>query len=322
MIRVMIRLLWEEWKSITLILLGIFSFCIIVFFSDVLFKWKERVVIQVSKEYLNQFLEIEQSFFEFQVIESVNGKIQLIEENSNWVLKNGKKLNEFMKSELMRLCMKLNDNKFKEEQQSMKNDILILYLCMILILNGIILFMNDQSDIFILLKKESVQRLEILVLATKLIVMNLFSFIIMISCLMLRNSYDQGKGWLLYMKRYGLVESLYNSFSLFFYEKSSELFNSILLISIYSFLLCLIIYKIGKKLKNKKILVLVFFSLFLSMFLMNECMSFQNNFPQFFEFIPGLGLVLMLSKVMNFDVSLSNAIFCILVNSMFLFVCG
>ena len=53
---------------------------------------------------------------------------------------------------------------------------------------------------------------------------------------------------------------------------------------------------------------------------MNELFGFRNNFPELFEYIPGIGIIMLLHKVINYKLSLVNVAFSVLVNIMAIFI--
>ncbi len=290
------EILLKEWMYMFVLCVLSAFFCVLIFFSDCLFGWNERIIICVPFENLLDFQKIDQPFFDFQVLNSPNGTVQLLKEDSKWTLKNGNELSDHLKKELMNLCMEIKESRFEESGLSLKNHLLILYSCLCLFFDGCILMIKSDVQCFHL-KKNLIIRFEFYVLLCRLLFFNAVASGMIGLCIAVRNSYDLGKGWLLCMKRYGLIEKLYNSFESFFYDHAANIVVQMILIIFVCILLSILIRKICQFTINKKAYALIFVGLISILYLMYDFMIFQSRFPDLIEFMPFVGLIFVLRDI-------------------------
>lgn len=293
------------------------TICFLFFFSDLLFGWNRRTVIQVSSENLYTFQEIDQPFFDFQSFDIPNGNIQLLEEDSIWILKNGEQLSYGLKKELMKICMAMGKTGYEETGASFIKHLLILFSCLILFFNACVLTIEEDIQCFCF-KDNLRHRVEIFVLLCRLIFVDFMVLFVLGICLVARNIYDSGKGWLLCMKKYGLIEQLYTSLSLFFYDHASKMRMEMILILFLSLLLSLVIYKICSWIINKRLGILILMGLMLILFLLHEFLIFSNHFPDLTEYMPVIGIIFQLKDICENTYTINNVIITVFIHSILL----
>lgn len=294
-------------------------FCFLIFFCDLLLDWDKKITVQVSIENLSSFKKIDQSFFEFEAFDSPNGSIQLLKEDGTWSLKNGELLSSGLKKELMKLCMEKEGYHFEEDQFSLKNQILVLFSALTIFLNSCVLLMDRDIRCFCLEKKVK-QQSKLLTLICRIFLLNFFTCLMIGICILVRNSYDSGKGWLLSMRKYDLIEQTYTSFKLFYHDYAGNMVAAGILILIFCMLLSLSVQKICCAAEDKKEVVQMLTGMIFFLYLLNEIGIFQNNFPDFIEYMPLIGPVFILKEICRGTCLFYNAMFSILIQTLFILI--